>query len=90
MKPKRVLRVEVEWFDIEASAAWGDSEDKLPVCLTLGYVHSRPRKSQTIPFWKIKGSQAEEEPGGITNIPACCVLRMTYLGWAVVPWRKES
>jgi hypothetical protein len=88
-RPRRVQRVEIEWFDIEGDAGWGEGAKELPVVTQIGYVHSRPSKKQKIPFWKIKTSQVEDEPGGTTIIPAVNVVSVEYLGWKTVPWRKR-
>ena len=87
-KPRRVRRVEIEWFDIEGEAGWGDGADQPPTVTQVGYLHSRPRRNQRIPCWKIKSSQVEEESGGMTIIPAVNVISVEYLGWKDVPWRK--
>ena len=86
-KPHRVQRVEIHWFDIEGEAGWGEGAKELPIVTQIGYVHSRPRKNQKIPYWKIKSSQVEDEAGGVTTIPAVNVVKVEYLGWADVPWR---
>lgn len=86
-RPKRVRRVEIHWFDIEEGTGWGDGADEPPVVVQIGYLHSRPKKNQKIPSWKIKNSQVEEEPGGVSIIPVANVLNIEYLGWVDVPWR---
>ena len=92
-KPKRLQRVEITWFDIESAGDWGDGADELPHVIQIGYLHSRPRKTQKIPFWKIKSSQVEEEPGGMTIIPAVNVVKVrapTELTFTPPKWRDDS
>jgi hypothetical protein len=85
--PRRLRRVEIEWFDIEEEAGWGEGADQPPTAIQIGYIHSYPRKGQKIPCYKIKSSQIEGEPGGVTLIPAVNVIRVRHLGWVDVPWR---
>ena len=87
-KPTRVRRIEIEWFDIEGEAGWGEGADQPPTVTQIGYLHARPSKRQKIPCWRIKSSQVEEEPGGMTIIPAVNVVSVEYLGWKDVPHRK--
>ena len=89
-KPKRLQLVVVHWFDIEQGAGWGDISDEFPVVIQAGFIHARPSKRQKIPMWKIKGSQSEDEPGTMCNIPACNVLKMEVIGWQDVPWRAQG
>ena len=86
--PTRVQRVEIEWVDIEQDSGWGDCDEDLPICIQIGYIQSYPSKRHKIPFYKIKNAQCEEEPGGVTKIPKCNVVKIEFLGWATVPWRQ--
>jgi hypothetical protein len=85
--PKRLQRVEVLWIDIESEAGWGEGNDEIPTVLQIGYVHSYPTDKR--PYYKIKFAQCEETPGGMSIIPKGNVVKLTYLGWADVPWRKS-
>jgi hypothetical protein len=87
-RPKRIQRIEVEWFDIEAGSGWGEGADQPPTVIQIGYIHAYPNKRQKIPCYRIKNSQVEDEPGGMTIIPKVNVVKVTHLGWVDVPWRE--
>ena len=88
-QPSRVMRIEIVWFDIEDQAGWGEIGNDVPLVTQIGYLHSRPRKNQKVPCWQIKKGQSEDEPIGLTRIPAVNVVKVTELGWTEVPWRKN-
>jgi hypothetical protein len=63
----------IEWYDIEAESGWGSGAKQPPLVHQVGYIISWPRKNQKVPSYRVASAFVENEPGGVSIIPAAVV-----------------
>ena len=77
----------LEWLDAQTDNSWGDGPHEPPTAITVGWVLEWPRKEDLHPYYRIAGSYVEDEPGGVTIIPADMVIRSTWIADIWIPTR---
>ena len=77
----------VYWLDAESDSGWGDGPLEPPCAVTVGFVVEWPNLRQARPCYRVAGSHVEDEPGGVTVIPADMVIRTLWLYDLEIPLR---
>ena len=74
-------------MDAEAHPQWGADVKPPPLVVNVGFVIQWPEKGSYHPHYRIASSMSEDEPGGVTVIPADMVIRSRRLATVEIPWR---